>query len=256
MKKVTAFIGSAQKKATYKAVREFERNLKSHAEIEFEYVFLKDYRIEFCRGCKLCFNKGEELCPIQDDRDLLIDKMIHSDGVIFATPNYAFQVSASMKNLLDRTAFLLHRPCFFGKAYTSIVTQGIYGGNSIIKYLGNMGENLGYSTAKGCVLKTLEPVTKDVQKKNSFEIKKAAARFNRVLMRQTAPSPSFFRLMMFRISRTSMKEMLNDDYYDYRHYRTNGWFESDYYYDVSLNPIKKLMGRLFDYIGHRMAGVD
>jgi len=76
MKKVTAFIGSAQKKATYEAVREFERNLKSYTDIEFEYVFLKDYRIEFCRGCKLCFNKGEELCPLRDDRDLVIEGMV------------------------------------------------------------------------------------------------------------------------------------------------------------------------------------
>ena len=256
MKKITALIGSAQKKATYEAVREFERNLKSHTEIEFEYVFLTDYQIEFCRGCKLCFNKGEKFCPLHDDRDLLIDKLIHSDGVIFATPNYAYHVSASMKNLLDRTAFFLHRPYFFGKAFTSIVTQGIYGGNSILKYLKNMGENLGYSTAKGCVLKTLEPVTKDAQKKNSLEIKKAAARFNKVLMRQTAPSPSMFRLMMFRMSRSSMKEMLNEEYYDYQYYRKNGWFESDYYYEVSLNPVKKLMGWIFDYIGHRMVSMD
>lgn len=206
MKKITALIGSAQKKATYEAVREFERNLKSLTEIELEYVFLADYQIEFCRGCKLCFNKGEKFCPLHDDRDVIIDKLIHSDG-----------------------------------------------GNSILKYLKNMGGNLGYSTAKGCVLKTLEPVTKDVQKKNSLEIKKAAARFNKVLMRQTAPSPSFFRLMMFRMSRSGMKEMLNDEYYDYQYYRKNGWFESDYFYEVSLNPIKKLMGRIFDYIGHRMA---
>lgn len=253
MKKVTAFIGSAQKKATYEAVREFERNLKSYTEIEFEYVFLKDYRIEFCRGCKLCFNKGEELCPLRDDRDLLIDKMNNSDGIIFATPNYSFHISAPMKNLFDRTAFLLHRPCFFGKAFTSIVTQGIFGGNSIIKYLGNMGENLGYRVTKGCVLNTLEPMTKSAQENNSLEIKKAAARFYRVLMRQAAPSPSLFRLMMFRISRTRMKEMLSDEYYDYRYYKSKGWFESDYYYDVTLKPFKKLMGWIFDLTGHRLA---
>ena len=38
----------------------------------------------------LCLNKGEELCPLKDDRDLLIDKMNNSDGIIFASPNYSF----------------------------------------------------------------------------------------------------------------------------------------------------------------------
>ena len=39
MKRVTAFIGSPRKRATYQAVQEFEKNLESYGEIEFEYVF-------------------------------------------------------------------------------------------------------------------------------------------------------------------------------------------------------------------------
>lgn len=250
MKKVTAFIGSAQKHATYKAVCEFEKYLKSYEEIDFEYIFLKDYRLDYCRGCKLCFDKGEELCPLRDDRDLLIEKLNNSDGVIFATPNYSFHVSASMKNLLDRLAFIFHRPRFFGKVFTSIVAQGIFGGGSIIKHLGNMGENFGFRVTKGCVLKTLEPVTKEVQEKNKHKIKKASERFYRELKRSHSPSPSLFRLMMFRMSRTSIKEMLNDKYCDYRYYKEKGWFKKDYYYDVSLGPFKKLTGRIFDFMGH------
>lgn len=135
MKKVTAIIGNQQKHATYKAVCEFEARLRTYGEIEFEYIFLKDYRLEFCRGCKVCFSKGEEFCPLKDDRDVLIGKMENSDGVIMATPNYAFHVSASMKNLLDRLAYVFHRPQFFGKTYTAVVNQGIHGGKGIVKYL-------------------------------------------------------------------------------------------------------------------------
>lgn len=253
MKKVTAFIGSARKKATYEAVCEFEKNLKSFMEIDFEYVFLKDYNLDFCRGCKLCFDKGEEFCPLRDDRDLLIDKINHSHGVIFATPNYAFHVSASMKNLLDRLAFIFHRPRFFGKTFTSIVTQGIFGGGSIVKYLGNMGKNFGFRITKGCVLKTLEPITNTAKEKNTRKISKAVKRFYKELMRPSLPSPSFLGLMVFRISRTSMKVMLGDEYCDYRYYKEKGWFESDYYYDVSLSPIKKLAGRIFDLMGYLMS---
>jgi len=75
----------------------------------------------------------------------------------------------------------------------------------------------------------------------------------RKLMCTALPSPSFFRLMLFRMSRTSMKEMLSDEYCDHRHYKEKGWFESDYYYDVSLCPIKKLAGQIFDIIGRRMS---
>ena len=181
MKKVTAFIGSPQKQATYHAIQEVEKNLKSYAEIDFEYVFLKDYKLEYCKGCKLCFNKGEGNCPLKDDRDLLLDKMNNSDGVIFATPNYAFQVTALMKNFLDRSAFVLHRPRFFGKTFMSIVTQGIFGGASILKYLDNMGENFGFRVAKGCCLRTLEPTTALQQKKIMQAVKRPPLGFTRNL---------------------------------------------------------------------------
>jgi multimeric flavodoxin WrbA len=252
MKKVTAFIGNQQKHNTYKAVCEFEAQLRTYGEIEFEYIFLKDYRLEFCRGCKVCFNKGEEYCPLKDDRDVLIEKMNNADGVIFATPNYAFHVSASMKNLLDRLAYVFHRPHFFGKTYTAIINQGIHGGNAILKYLSSMGENLGFQVTKGCVLNTMEPVSEAGQQKISREIHKAAARFHKGLMRQAPPAPTLFRLMMFRVARTSIHSMLDDKSKDYRHYREHGWFESDYYYAVRLGLFKRAAGRIFDKIGKRM----
>ena len=86
MKKITIFIGTPRKQATYQAVEKFIISLKKHGEIDFEYVFLNDYTLGNCTGCKLCFSKGEEYCPLKDDRDLLLEKMNHSDGVIFATP--------------------------------------------------------------------------------------------------------------------------------------------------------------------------
>lgn len=94
VKRVTAFIGTARKKSTYGAVREFLDRLEALGGVECEIVALTDYRIETCRGCRLCLDKGEEFCPLKDDRDVLIEKMMASDGVVFASPNYSFQVSA------------------------------------------------------------------------------------------------------------------------------------------------------------------
>ncbi len=129
----------------------------------------------------MCFDKGEEYCSSKDDRDLLMEKMNNSDGVIFATPNYSFQVTALMKNFLDRIAFVLHRPQFFGKAFTAIVTQGIFGGASIEKYLETMGGNLGFQVAKGCCLTTLEPETELQKKKTTQKSKKPQRDFIRNL---------------------------------------------------------------------------
>lgn len=251
MKKVTAFIGTQSRKATYQAVQEFEKNLKQQGEIEFECVFLSDYNLEFCRGCKQCFVKGEEFCPLKDDRDVLLEKIEHSDGIILATPTYAFQVAARMKNFLDRMSFIYHRPRFFGKTCTAVVTQGIYGGGNVLKYLYFAGEGLGFQISKGGCLTTLDPMTKDQRKKLIQEIKKISVRFYRELLSPTRP-PSFFRLIAFRIGRTSIK-FGDQNLYDYHYYRKKGWFEADYYYPTSLGLIKKLGGKLGDLIGRQIA---
>lgn len=163
---VTAFIGSARKKHTYHAAEQLLQNLQSRGHIAYEIVPLSEYHVETCQGCKVCFDKGEEFCPLHDDRDILIEKMLNSDGVIFASPNYAFHVSAFMKIFLDRLAFALHRPRFFGKTFTSIVAQGIYGGKDIVKYFNFIGNGLGFNVVKGCCITTLEPMTRKRPEKN------------------------------------------------------------------------------------------
>ncbi len=158
--KVTAFVASARKKHTYNATERFLQKLQTFGKIEYEIVSLNDYNLQICRGCKICFEKGEEFCRLKDDRDILIEKMKNSDGIILATPNYSFHVSALMKAFLDRLGYVFHRPEFFGKTFTSIVVQGIYGGDAIVKYLDFVGNGLGFNTIKGCCITTLEPMTK------------------------------------------------------------------------------------------------
>lgn len=251
MKKVSAFIGTETRKYTYRAVQEFEKRLEERGDVDFEYVFLSDYTLEYCRGCKICFDRGEEQCPLKDDRDVLLRKMTESDGVIFASPNYAFHMSARMKNLFDRTAFTNHRPMFFGRPCTAVVAQGTFGGGNIVKDLCTAGSNMGFHATKGCCVTTREPMTEGRSRKLVQETRKAANRFYEALMRPT-PAPSFFRLMLFRVTRSSINA-LDDSYRDYRYYRDMGWFESDYFHDTKLDPIKKLAGVLGDVAGRQMA---
>lgn len=246
MKKVTAFIGSAQKRATYHAVREFERSLNRYEDVDFEIVFLSEYKLQFCRGCVQCFNKGEGFCPLKDDRDMLLEKMERSDGVVFATPSYAFQVSACMKNFLDRTAFVFHRPRYFGKAFTAVVTMGIPIGGKIRKYLESSGANLGFDVVKGSCLWTLAPMSAAREEKLKREMERLAGRFHRTLNRKAPPVPSLWQLLQFRFSRTGIR-VSGVKLYDYDYFRDKGWFTSDYYYETKLGPFKKLVGRFFDW---------
>lgn len=251
--KVTAFVGSARKKHTYNATEKFLQHLQSYGNIEYEIVALKDYNLKICNGCKLCLDNGEELCPLKDDRDILIQKMKQTDGILFASPNYSFQVSGMMKVFLDRLGYLFHRPQLFGKTYSCIVAQGIYGGKSIVKYLNFVGKGLGCNLVKGCCIKTLEPITEEAKKKTEAIIQKQARKFYSRLAKQEYPTPSLFRLMLYRMSRTSMHQMLDETYRDYSYYHEQGWFHADYYYPVKLNLIKKTLGSMFDWMARKMS---
>jgi multimeric flavodoxin WrbA len=252
--KVTAFIGSARKKHSYNASEKFLQKLQSLGDIEYEMVSLSDYDLKICKGCMLCLNKGEELCPLKDDRDKLIEKMNHSDGIIFSSPNYSFNVSGLMKIFLDRLGFIFHRPRFFGKACTSIVVQGFYRGNKIIDYFNFLGKGLGFNVVNGSCLNSLEPMTEKDQKRFDRIIDKQSKKFYSTLIKKEYPIPTLFQLMIFRMARTSVKLLLDENWRDYTFYKNNGWFGSNYYYSVQLNPFKKLAGNFFDFMFARIYG--
>lgn len=245
--KITAFIGSGRKKHTYFATEKLLKNLQSKGNIEYEIVQLGDYNLKICTGCSLCLNKGEEFCPLKDDRDILLEKIESSDGIIFATPNYSFDVSGLMKVFLDRFGFIFHRPRYFGKVFTNIVVQGVYRGNHIVKYLNFIGNALG-TNVKGSCLISREPMPEKRQKKNDDILEKHSNRFYKQLIKKGLSTPSIFELMIFRMSRNGIRRELNEDFRDYTYYEEKGWFESDFYYPVKLNFLKKSFGRLFDRI--------
>jgi multimeric flavodoxin WrbA len=248
MKKVTAFIGSARKGHTYDAVVQFLSNLQSLGDVEYEIVRLSDYRLGACKGCRLCMDKGEDRCPLKDDREVLIAKMMESDGVIFASPNYSFQVSALMKLFLDRLGFAFHRPRFFGKTFTSIVTEGIYGGNKIVDYLDFVGYGLGFRTVKGSCHNTRDPITEKQQRKMDRVLTGQAQRYYAKLAKPAFPAPTLVDLMIFRWGRTAIKVELDDSSVDYRYWGSKGWFESDFYYPTRMGALMRGVGKLFDTI--------
>lgn len=251
--KITAFIGSARKGHTVAATNRFLEILQTLGDYDCETIMLGEQNLKICRGCKSCLDWGEETCALKDDRDRLIALMDASDGVIFATPNYSFQVSAIMKIFLDRLGFLFHRPRFFGKAWTGIVAQGIYGGKRITDYLDFVGDALGFTIVKGRCVTTREPISAKQQLQNDRIIERLARQFHGRLSKERLAAPSLLKLMIFRMSRTSIRLMLDDRYRDFHYFRDQGWFTSAYFYPVRLGPLKRALGAFFDWLARRLS---
>jgi len=71
-----------------------------------EFIWTGNKKIEFCRACEHCMR--EDTCVIKDDYEEIRQKMLKADGVILGTPNYAFQMSAQLKAIYDRSHSLLY----------------------------------------------------------------------------------------------------------------------------------------------------
>jgi multimeric flavodoxin WrbA len=118
--KILAIVSSYRKKGnTAQVVRLIEERMRhlaarKYEALRFDTLYLGQYDVQMCRGCRVCFDKGEDKCPLRDDLLAIKTKMSTADGVIFASPVYVGDVNGAMKNLIDRLAHVCHRPEFAG----------------------------------------------------------------------------------------------------------------------------------------------
>jgi multimeric flavodoxin WrbA len=110
--------------------------------VKKEVIHLCDHRIEFCRHCERCHEKTLQ-CPIKDDVRSILKKMLDADGIIFATPNYINQVTASMKALFDRSSHFIHCKRLLGKYIAGIVSSGSGQDREVLDYIKYYGHTCG-----------------------------------------------------------------------------------------------------------------
>ncbi|WP_321422717.1 NAD(P)H-dependent oxidoreductase [uncultured Methanobacterium sp.] len=222
--KILTIIGSPRKKGnSYQAARKLEEEMKKQGDYEFEYLFLKDANLEACRGCFNCISRGIEFCPLKDDRQMIQEKMQEADGLVMVSPVYVMNVTALLKNFIDRVAYLCHRPEYLGKKAMVLCTTGGIGAKETLEYMEMITGAWGYKVAGKCGLTTPPwPATEGLEKKNSKALQKSVQKFDQTLksMEQgESPKVSIKEYMGFRIFQTisrDVKEYLPADYQFYQ----------------------------------------
>ncbi len=132
--KIIALVGSPHKAAGSTA--RLTRIVLQGAEQEgarTETIFLPGTTVLPCLGCDYCHKKGR--CAQKDAFPEIRQKIEEADGLILASPNYIFSVSAQMKAFMDRCASMVHCLGFHGKYGASVVTSGGGDEEPIAEYL-------------------------------------------------------------------------------------------------------------------------
>lgn len=245
--KVIAINGSPRKFGnSYRITKRIEERMKeSDPNLEFNYLFLRDSHLELCQGCGLCLSHGEDRCPLKDDRKALEEQMLDADGVLFVSPVYAMNVTATMKNFLDRFAYALHRPRFFDQQAMIVCTAGAVGLKeaidrlAVIKFAGfNLVHTAGFITPPG-------PISRKSRDKMDRDILNAANAFHNAMVAKEPVSPGLINLIAFR-SQKALFALSHEHHLwekDYLYFKEKGWLEEDrqYYIDVRINPIKNFI---------------
>jgi len=87
-----------------------------------ETIYLPGDTILPCKACDLCHKKGR--CPQKDEFESIKEQILEADGLILASPNYIFSVSAQLKAFMDRCSGIVHCLGFEGKYGALVVTSG------------------------------------------------------------------------------------------------------------------------------------
>ncbi len=230
--KILVLIGSYRRNGnTDQLTGLIKEHLQKEAEqhqspLEIETIYLGQQNLQFCRGCRICYDRGEEHCPARDDLLSIKARMQAADGVLLASPVYVDDVSGITKNFIDRLCHVCHRPQFAGKVAYVVATTGSSRTGKTLDTMKMALRTWGFHIAGQSGYK-MGALMKREESKAQFDAQaaQAARRLFNAIYRKEYRRPAFFSLMMFKIQQMSWKANGTPGTVDYRYWEGQGWFD-------------------------------
>ena len=192
--------------------------------------------------------RGENLCPLNDDIKLIKSKIKQSDAIIFATPVYVGDVSSSMKALFDRLAYMCHRQEFYKKCVMILATTNASSLKRTIHTIG--ASTLSWGTriigSKGFKTNSSNDSQEVLNNRYHKQILKLAKKLYLGIKEKIYLKPSILSLTTFKIQQKYRANANLSNQVDYEYWKKQGWTDpkKKYYIDHNSSFITKLFSTI------------
>lgn len=250
--KILALVSSHRKKGNTACIVQM---IGSHLEalaardgqpLTFETLYLGDMDVQPCRGCRACFDRGEDQCPVKDDLPAIKAQMDAADGLILASPVYVEDVNGTAKTWMDRLAYVCHRPAFAGKCAYPIATVGVSSTRHALRTMNAALLTWGFRLVGQAGYKMgalMDPP--EAQSRFQHQTAQVAEELWRAVSQQHALRPAFLSLLTFKIQQLAWQRE-GPGSYDYAYWKDQGWLvpERTFYIAHRTGRIKVALARL------------
>ena len=141
---MVGFVGvNHERSSTVEYIRDVLSFVSDKIDIDIELYTQANSQLRMCKGCCTCFNR--HYCPLDslDHMDIIKEKMLNADFLIFGSPVYMHSVSGCMKNFFDRISYWSHLMPLRGKNCMLISSADSNGGNLTTNYMEKITSYLG-----------------------------------------------------------------------------------------------------------------
>lgn len=206
---------------------------------EFETIHLGHQELGLCRGCRVCFDRGEEFCPHKDDLAAIKAKVLAAEGIISASPVYVGDVSGIMKNWIDRMAHVCHRPELAGKSVLVVATTGSSSPRHTLHTMQGAWLSWGASLAGAAGYVTGAQISREaIAERYGKDIRRKAQRLYHAIQTRNYERPPFVALMIFRMQQRS-RSQASEGTLDRQYWDAQGWTDPsrEYYIPTRANRL-------------------
>lgn len=158
---------------------------------EVNWLQISEMNINYCKGCHSCLKTGK--CIIEDDLQLILEKVKDADGVIVGSPVYGGRPTAQLKTLMDRITLLkLYAGILDDSNSIGVATSGIAPTRAVAKDSAALfGRPIGIIGVK-CA--TLKEGHKSLQENSNPKKRNKAIKLGRKLVKKSRRGRKAFSL--------------------------------------------------------------